>query len=71
MGRQQLKILHGQDQVLAILNNFASKDMPGRQTGIQDTVHKILAAVGAALRPPADAGLRWRRTGYRLRRRTA
>src|SRR6202522_1639258 len=46
MGKQQLKILHGQDQVLAILNNFASKDMPGRQTDIQDTVHKILATVG-------------------------
>jgi uncharacterized membrane protein len=46
MGKQQLEILHGQDRVLAILNNFASKDMPGRQSDIQDTVHKILAAVG-------------------------
>jgi len=45
MAKQQLDILHGQDQVLAILNNFASKDMPGRQNDIQDTVHKILAAV--------------------------
>src|SRR6202040_29378 len=30
MGKQQLDIRHGQDQVLAILNNFASHDMPGR-----------------------------------------
>jgi uncharacterized membrane protein len=45
MGKQQLDILHGQDQVLAILNNFASKDMPGRQDDIQQTVHQILAAV--------------------------
>jgi len=46
MAKQQLDILHGQDQVLAILNNFASKDMPGRQRDIQDTVNKILTAVG-------------------------
>jgi hypothetical protein len=26
-------------------NNFASKDMPGRQTEIQDCVNKILATV--------------------------
>ena len=45
MGKQQLDILHGQDQVLALLNNFASKDMPGRQAEIQDTVSKILTAV--------------------------
>lgn len=50
MAKQQLDILHGQDQVLAILNNFASKDMPGRQSDIQDTVHKILAVVSG---PPA------------------
>ena len=31
MAKQQLDILHGQDEVLAILNNFASHDMPGRQ----------------------------------------
>jgi hypothetical protein len=48
MGKQQIDILHGQDQVLAILNNFASKDMPGRQSDIQQTVHEILAAVGGA-----------------------
>ncbi len=42
MGKQQLDILHGQDQVLALLNNFASKDMPGRQAEIQATVNQIL-----------------------------
>jgi len=45
MAKQQLHILHGQDKVLAILDNFASKDMPGRQREIQDAVNKILAAV--------------------------
>jgi hypothetical protein len=43
MGKQQLDILHGQDQVLAILNNFASKDMPGRQAEIMTDVRQILA----------------------------
>jgi hypothetical protein len=38
-------VLKGQDQVLAILNRFASKDMPGKQSEIQDCVNKILAAV--------------------------
>ena len=45
MAKQQLDILNGQDRVLAILNNFASKDMPGRQSEIQDCVNKILATV--------------------------
>jgi uncharacterized membrane protein len=45
MGTQQLEILHKQDSVLAILNNFASKDMPGRQHEIQATVNQILATV--------------------------
>jgi uncharacterized membrane protein len=45
MATQQLNILHGQDDVLAILDNFASKDLPGRQAQIQDAVNKILAAV--------------------------
>jgi hypothetical protein len=45
MATQQIDILHGQDKVLAILDNFASKDMPGRQRQIQDAVGKILAAV--------------------------
>jgi uncharacterized membrane protein len=48
MAKQQLDLLHGQDQVLGMLDNFASKDMPGRQRDIQDTVNKILAAVGGA-----------------------
>jgi uncharacterized membrane protein len=53
MAKQQINLLQGQDtvlqgqnDVLAILNNFASKDMPGRQRDIQDTVNKILAIVG-------------------------
>jgi hypothetical protein len=48
MARQQIDILHGQDNVLALLNNFASNDMPGRQEEIQHTVDQILAAVGGA-----------------------
>ena len=54
MAKQQLDILHGQDSVLAILNNFASKDMPGRQQDIQHTVNQILAAVGGQSRPAAS-----------------
>jgi hypothetical protein len=38
--------------VLAILDNFASKDMPGRQRHIQDCVDQILAKVD----PAASAG---------------
>jgi hypothetical protein len=38
--------------VLAILNNFASKDMPGRQQQIQHTVNEILAAVGGNAASP-------------------
>jgi uncharacterized membrane protein len=45
MARQQLDILHGQDRVLKILDNFASKDMPGRQHEILDAVTKILTCV--------------------------
>ena len=45
MALRQLEILNGQDRVLAILNTFASKDMPGRQSEIQDCVNKILATV--------------------------
>ncbi len=45
MATQQLQILKQQDSVLAILNQFASKDMPGRQQDIQSTVNQILAAV--------------------------
>jgi uncharacterized membrane protein len=45
MSKQQLAILHGQDQVLAILNNFASKDMPGRQAEMLAHINQILAKV--------------------------
>jgi len=62
MARQQLDILHSQgdvlsqqNAVLAILNNFASKDMPGRQQDIQHTVNQILAVVsGTATSPDAQ-----------------
>ena len=47
MAKQQLDILNGQDRVLDILNNFASKDMPGRQAQIQNCVDQILAKVDA------------------------
>ena len=53
MGKQQLDILHGQDTVLTLLNNFASKDMPGRQAEIQATVNQILAAVDGGQPVPA------------------
>jgi uncharacterized membrane protein len=46
MAKQQIDILHGQDQVLALLNQFASKDMPGMQQRIAGTADKILAIVG-------------------------
>jgi uncharacterized membrane protein len=46
MATQQLQILRQQDTVLALLDQFASKDMPGRQQEIQATVNQILAAVG-------------------------
>ena len=45
MAKQQLDLLHGQDRVLAMLDTFASKDMPGRQAEIQQSVDKILAVV--------------------------
>jgi uncharacterized membrane protein len=54
MAKQQIDILHGQDTVLALLNNFASKDMPGRQQDIQHTVNQILAAVGGQPQPTAS-----------------
>ena len=47
MAKQQLDILNGQDRVLAMLDNFASRDMPGKQREIQDCVNKILAKVDA------------------------
>jgi len=45
MAVQQLDLLRGQDQVLSILDNFASQEMPARQRQIQDAVNQILAAV--------------------------
>ncbi len=45
MAKQQLDILHGQDRMLAILDNFASQEMPARQREIQGAVNTILAAV--------------------------
>ncbi|MBO0835957.1 MAG: hypothetical protein J2P28_10615 [Actinobacteria bacterium] len=47
MGKQQIEILRGQNKVLAILNQFAGKDVPGRQQEIQQAVNQILAAVGS------------------------
>jgi uncharacterized membrane protein len=52
MAKQQLDILNAQNQVLAILDNFASKDMPGKQDAIQAGVDQILATV----RPQPSAG---------------
>src|ERR1700678_1621487 len=48
MAKQEIEILNGQNKVLAILDNFASKDMPGRQAEIQDTVHKIFGILAPA-----------------------
>jgi uncharacterized membrane protein len=45
MAKQQLDILNGQNRVLAMLDNFASKDMPGKQDAIQACVDQILATV--------------------------
>jgi uncharacterized membrane protein len=47
MSKQQIDILHGQDQVLALIDQFASKDMPGMQQRIAETTDKILAIVGS------------------------
>ncbi len=43
MARQQIDTLHGQDRILAKLDNF---DMPGQQHAIAETVSKILQRVG-------------------------
>ena len=45
MGKQQLDILNGQDQVLSMLQEFAGTDMPGRQQQMQAAINQILAAV--------------------------
>ena len=47
MAKQQISILHGQDRVLALLDTFASKDMPGRQEEIQAEVRQVLATLQA------------------------
>lgn len=59
MAKQQINILHQQghilrqqNDVLAVLNNFASNDMPGRQQEIQGTVNQILAVVGGSPASP-------------------
>lgn len=51
MATQQLGILQGQDKVLAILDKFASTDMPGRQQAIQQCVDQILAEVSSKPTP--------------------
>jgi uncharacterized membrane protein len=51
MAKQQLDILHGQDKVLAILDNFARKDLPGRQAEMLTGIKQILAKVSAAKAP--------------------
>jgi uncharacterized membrane protein len=51
MAKQQLDILHGQDEVLALLKHFADRDMPGKQDAMQQTVNQILAAVGGKAAP--------------------
>ncbi len=56
MAKQQIDILHGQDTVLAMLNTFASKDMPGKQDAIEQAVNEILAAVGGRAAPSPEAG---------------
>ena len=45
MAKQQIRILHGQDRVLEMLDNFASKDMPGRQAEIMAACTNILGCV--------------------------
>ena len=63
MGKQQLDILNGQNQVLSILDNFASKDMPGRAgrnpAGVQQDPYRG----GRARQRRADRLGRARRAG--------
>jgi uncharacterized membrane protein len=59
MGKQQIDILEGQDKILGMLENFAKRDMPGRQQEIAETVNQILAKVSGSqppAPPPAPAG---------------
>ncbi len=53
MGKQQIDILNGQDKILGMLENFAKKDMPGRQQAMEETVNLILARVSGGQAPPA------------------
>jgi uncharacterized membrane protein len=46
MAKQQIDILHGQDRILAVLDTFARKDMPGKQQQIAAAVNEILHRVG-------------------------
>jgi uncharacterized membrane protein len=48
MAKQQLDILRSQETMLGIMDNFASKDLPGRQAEIQADIKQILARVGGA-----------------------
>ncbi|HEY7431366.1 MAG TPA: hypothetical protein VH641_11610 [Streptosporangiaceae bacterium] len=52
MGKQQIDILNGQDKILGMLENFAKKDMPGRQRAIEESVDLILAQVSGGAVPP-------------------
>ncbi len=51
MAKQQIDILQGQDTVLALLNKFASTDMPGRQQAMQQCIDQILAEVSSKPTP--------------------
>jgi uncharacterized membrane protein len=45
MSKTQLQILEGQDRILGMLQNFAAKDMPGRQQELLQCAQEILASV--------------------------
>lgn len=57
MGKQQIEILDGQNLVLAMLKEFASKDLPGRQERIADTASKTWPLSASPARPMARAPL--------------
>jgi uncharacterized membrane protein len=46
MAKQQIHILHAQDKILATLDDFTCRDLPGQQSQIAEAVNKILARVG-------------------------
>ncbi len=66
MSKQQLDILNGQNRVLAMLDNFASKDMPGTQREIRDCVNQILVKVGRPARGRLSRGRQWNVRGSKL-----